>query len=429
MAKLPIPKTPEQWAQLQDAIKACWELHARPNQLTPLGDWDIWLIMSGRGWGKTRTAVQQVIRWARDNPGCIIHLVARTAADVRDTMVEGESGILACSSVEFMPKWEPSKRRITWPNGSQATTFSAEEPDALRGPQCHFYWADELASWKYVTDTWDNLQFGARLGAHVQGIITTTPRPIPKLKELVLASKTGTPWKVHITRGNTYDNAKNLAPSFLASIKAAYEGSRLGRQEIEGQILDDNPRALWRREWIESSRTAKAPEKLSRIVVAIDPAGSDSESADKTGIVVCASDWAGNYYVIDDATMTGTPLQWGTAAVALYHRHKAGKLIAEKNYGGQMVEHVIKSIDEHAPVKLVTATRGKAVRAEPVSTKAEQGKIHHVGCFPLLEDELCEWDPTDKNAASPNRLDALVWGITDLMGGDAFVGGGYDVSP
>ena len=408
------------------AILHDWPTWARPDQLAPESDWDVWLIMTGRGWGKTRTAAQQVCAWAEAGNDPYIHLVARTAADARDTMVEGESGILAISHPSRRPVYEPSKRRITWPNGTKATLFSAEEPDALRGPQCYKWWADEVASWKYMQDTWDMLQFGARLGAHPQGIVTTTPRPVRVLKDLVKRVESG---RVVMTRGHTRDNAQNLAPQFMAQILDRYAGTRLGRQELDGEILDDNPRALWRRAWIDAARVDKAPDGYQRVVVAVDPGIKSKEGSDATGIVVCGKDWRGQYYVVDDCTMIGTPREWALAVSAAYKRHQADRIVAEVNQGGEMVEHVIQSVDASLPVKMVHASRGKQLRAEPVSALAEQGKIHHVGFLGLLEDELCEWDPADANAPSPNRLDACVYGITELMGGEGFADGGWDVGP
>lgn len=433
---LPLPETPEQLAAMMRVIKSDWGIWARPDQLPPKTDWDIWCILSGRGWGKTRVGAQTVNMWAESGKYPIIHLIARTAADIRDTMVEGESGILACAKPWFAPRYNPSKRRIVWPNGTVALTFTAEQPEQLRGPQCHAWWADELASWRYIEDStagnkgaWSNLQMGARLGEHVLGIVTSTPRPVPIIKKLVAAAKTGNPWKVHLTRGATMDNRDNLSPSFVQNIMAEYDGTRLGRQELYGEILDDNPNALWQRAWIDRDRVANAPA-LRRIVVSVDPAGTSKETSDKVGITVQGRDSKGDLFLLEDSTMKGTPKEWGTAVVACYHRWKADKVVAESNFGGEMVSHVINSIDEDVPVKLVTASRGKAVRAEPISAKAEQGKIHHVGMFSELEDELCEWDPLDKNAKSPNRLDAMVWGMTDLGSGSYFAGGGNrDVGP
>jgi phage terminase large subunit-like protein len=276
---LPLPATPEQRRAALDALRYRWTLHARASQLQPEdSDWLIWAIITGRGWGKTRTAAEWVRYSIESEQAGRLHLVARTAADARDTMVEGESGILSISPPWNRPKYEPSKRRITWPNGAMAILFSADEPDALRGPQCDRWWADELASWRYLTETWDMLQMGARLGQCVRGIITSTPRPLKLLKDIMHRDTT------RVTRGHTFENAANLAPSFLSDIKDRYEGTRIGRQELAGDILDDDPNALWQRVNIDRDRVTKAPE-MARIVVGIDP--SCSETGDEAGIVVC----------------------------------------------------------------------------------------------------------------------------------------------
>lgn len=333
--------------------------------------------------------------------------MAETAADARDVLIEGESGILATSPPWNRPKYEPSKRRLTWPNGAMASTFSGDEPDQLRGPQFDTAWVDELAKYKYPQTAWDNLMFGLRLGMDPRAIVTTTPRPIPIIKELLNDPDTV------VTRGSLYENFENLAPSFVAKIKSRYEGTRLGRQEIEGEVLDDNPGALWKREaMIEQHRVTQHPD-LTRVAVAVDPQGSTVSG--ETGIVGAGMAMQGDtshFYTLEDASLSGTPEEWGRAAVTLYHKLKADVLVAERNYGGDMVESVIKTIDRTVNVKLVTASRGKQLRAEPVAAIYEQGRGHHVGTFPLLEDQMCEWEP---GLPSPDRLDALVWAGTELM--------------
>ncbi|MFW5871254.1 MAG: DNA-packaging protein [Verrucomicrobiota bacterium] len=386
---------------------------ARPDQLEPSGDWWLWLILSGRGWGKTRTGAE----WIRKliNSGAkYIHLVGRTAADVRDTMVRGESGLEAVCQFDVgnVPVYEPSKRLITWPCGAKALLFSAEEPDALRGPQCEYYWADELASWKYMQDAWNNLQFGARLGQNVRGVVTTTPRPVKLIKELIKDPG------VHSTRGKTSDNAANLAAQALVRLKSRYEGTRLGRQELNGEILDDNPNALWRRDDIENNRVAKAPD-LEQIVVAIDVAATSKEESDETGIIVVGL--AGEeYYTLADRSMRGTPHQWATAAVSAYHEFRADRIVYESNQGGEMIAHTIENVERGLPLKSVYASRGKHTRAEPIAAIYEQGRAHHVGFFPKLEDQMCEWEP---GMDSPDRMDALVWAYTDLNDGWSYVFG------
>lgn len=384
-------------------LKYDWEFWGRPNQLEPPGDWKIWLILAGRGWGKTRTGAEFVLKKIREGYRRIA-LVAPTAADARDVMVEGESGILAISPPWDMPNYEPSKRRITWNNGAIATLYAAERPDRLRGPQHDLFWADELATWKYI-ETWDMLMFGLRLGDNPMGIVTTTPRPIKLLKELIKEKNT------HTTKGSTYENRGNLASVFFEKIITKYEGTRLGRQEIDAEILDDNPNALWSRANIEDNKVTKHPA-LRRIVVAIDPATTDNETSDETGIIVAGLGVDGKGYVLDDLSLKDSPHGWGKQAVTGYYKHQADRIIGEVNNGGDMIEYVIKSVDSTVPFKKVHASRGKITRAEPVAALYEQNKIHHVGNFPQLEDQLCEWEP---GQGSPDRMDALVWAITELM--------------
>lgn len=371
-----------------------------------MGEWFTWLILTGRGWGKSRTGAEY-IRQRVDAGYSRIALVAETAADARDVLVEGESGILAISPPWNKPKYEPSKRRLTWPSGAMASTFSGDEPDQLRGPQFDTAWVDELAKYKYPQEAWDNLMFGLRLGMDPRAIVTTTPRPIPIIKMLLSDPDT------IVTRGSLYENFENLAPSFVAKIKARYEGTRLGRQEIAGEVLDDNPGALWKREeMIEAHRVTKHPD-LARIVVAVDPQGSTVSG--ETGIVVAGVAMIGDtphFYVLEDATLSASPDEWGRAAVTAYHKYHADRIVGEKNYGGDMVENTIKVIDRRVAYEGVTASRGKQLRAEPVAAFYEQGRGHHVGTFPLLEDELAQWEP---GLPSPNRLDALVWAGTELM--------------
>ena len=391
---------------------ALWRHIRRPEQCTPKGAWDIWLILTGRFWGKTRTGAEEVRDRVNTHRSHRIHLVARTAADARDTIVEGESGLMAVCQfdVDNLPVYEPSKRRITWPNGAIAILFSADEPDALRGPQCDFWWADELASWRYLQETWDNLLFGARLGTHVQGMITTTPRPIKLLQELLVTKG------VMVTRGSSLANSRNVAPNALAALRTRYEGTRVGRQEMSGEILDDNPGALWNRANIEKYRVSSFP-RLSYVYVGVDPAASSTEGSDETGIVVAGRDdqRPPHFYVIDDMSVAqATPNAWGKQVVAAYSKHRADLIVPEKNNGGEMVSNTIKVIDPKVPIEPVSASRGKRTRAEPVSALSEQGRLHMVGALPMLEDQLCEWDPTITDD-SPDRMDAMVWAITKLM--------------
>jgi phage terminase large subunit-like protein len=325
-------------------------------------------------------------------------------------MVEGESGILGCSFDDFAPTYEPSKRKLTWPNGSTAHLYSAEEPDRLRGPQHHYAWCDELAAWKY-TETWDMMLFGLRMGKQPRAIITTTPRPIPIIKELMKNEKCVT------SRGSTMDNAANLAPSFMEHIIARYEGTRLGRQELYAEILDDNPGALWTRGVLERSRIPSRKElHFGRIVVGVDPAITSTASSDYTGIVVCGIRDDGHYYVLADESMQGTPLQWAAKVIQVYNEWQADKIVAEVNNGGDLVETTLRTVDNRISFKKVTASRGKAVRAEPIASLYEQGRVHHVGNLSALEDQMCEWVPNDPKVKSPDRMDALVWALTELHG-------------
>jgi predicted phage terminase large subunit-like protein len=321
-------------------------------------------------------------------------------------MIEGESGILRISPPWFRPEYEPSKRRLTWPNGATATTYSAEEPDQLRGPNVDGAWCDELAAWKYAQEAWDMLMFTLRAGSDPRAVVTTTPRPTKIVRDLVAASTS------HVTRGRTYDNAANLAPAFMKQITAKYAGTRLGRQELDAEILDDNPGALWKRDQIEASRTTKPPDAFSRVVVAIDPAVTHSEDSDETGVIVGALGKDGHGYILEDASLKASPDGWARAAVTGYHKYHADRIVAETNNGGEMVEHTLRTIESTIPYRAVHASRGKLTRAEPVAALYEQSRVHHVGAFPALEDQMCQWTPGD---SSPDRMDALVWLLTDLM--------------
>jgi phage terminase large subunit-like protein len=395
-----------------------WRFWGRPSQQEPAGDWVTWLILAGRGFGKTRTGAEMVRAWAsggtplgRGRYGRIA-LVAETAADARDVMVEGESGILAVHPLDFRPLYEPSKRRLTWPNGAVATLYNAVEPDQLRGPQHDAAWCDELAKWRYVQETWDQLQFGLRLGDNPRQVITTTPRPLAVLRQIMSDPRTVT------TRGSTYDNRSNLAAAFFDSVITRYEGTRLGRQELAAEILDDMPGALWRRARIDELRKGEDDvPTLRRVIVAIDPAASTGEGAGETGIIGTGLGDDRQGYVLEDASCSEGPDGWARRAVALFDRLDADAIVAEVNQGGDMVESVIRSVRPTVPVIKVRATRGKAVRAEPISALYEQGRVHHVGSLPALEDQMCQFDPVTGLAGgvSPDRVDALVWGLTELF--------------
>jgi predicted phage terminase large subunit-like protein len=403
-----------------------WRFWARPEQVAPPGDWLVWLILAGRGWGKTRSGAEFILDavMAGHRRGA---LVARTAADARDVMVEGESGLIACAERRGLSAtYEPSKRRVVirLADGSNATltTYSAEEPDQLRGPQHDIAWADELAAWPNKTDAlgnsaWSNLLMGLRLGTRPQVVVTTTPRNTQLVREILKAPNT------QITRGSTFDNIANLAPSFRDLVIAKYEGTRLGRQELFAELLEDVDGALWTLAQIDALRIdmRERPE-LTRIVVAIDPPATSTGA--ECGIVVAGYGRDEHGYVLDDRSRRGTPDQWARAALQAYIDHGADELVIETNQGGDMAENTLKTTAqamaaEGAPtrtvkVKRVHASRGKRARAEPVSALYEQGRVHHVGAFTELEDQMTTWTP-DATSASPDRMDALVWAITRLM--------------
>jgi len=398
-----------------EAIEHDWGWWGRCNQQAPKGDWRTWLLLAGRGFGKTRSGAEcirdQVIHHRRRR----IALVAPTAADARDVMVEGESGLLAIGPPQQRPQYEPTKRRLTWPNGAIATTYSADEPERLRGPQHDAAWCDEIASWRYP-EAWDMLMFGLRLGPDPRVVVTTTPKPVKIIRELLTDPTTV------VTRGSSYENRANLADAFFAQIIRKYEGTRLGRQEIEAELLDDVPGALWNRTRLEELRwpLSKSVPDLVRIVVAIDPATTSGEDADETGIIVAGKDGGGRGYVLADRSGHYTPTEWAQLAIALYRQHKADRIVAEVNNGGDMVEATLRMIDPNVPYTAVHASRGKVVRAEPVAALYEQqpGRVFHVGTFPSLEDQMCGFTTDfDRKTAgfSPDRVDALVWALTDLL--------------
>lgn len=401
-----------------------WNFWARENQKEPEGFWNTWLVLAGRGFGKTRMGSE----WIRANAtgdtplGAPksgwkrIALVAETAADARDVMVLGDSGILACHPKDYRPEWSPTNRRLTWPNGVEAWVYNATEPDQLRGPQHHAAWVDELAKFRYMQETWDQLQFGLRLGQHPRALVTTTPRPLPLIKKLMADPDT------FITRGATIDNQANLAANTIKQLYERYGGTRLGRQELEGEILTDIPGALWNRDLIDADRLYEAPTDLERVIVAVDPAVSNNEGSDEHGVVVVGlardKDGYARGYVLEDGSLRGNPEDWARRAVSLFRSWSADKIVAEKNQGGQMVESTIKAVDRSVPVKLVHASRGKITRAEPISALYEQHRVHHCGRFDQLEDQMCLFSIDNiRNISngSPDRVDALVWGLTEIF--------------
>lgn len=401
-------------------LLADWEIWARPDQLPPAAapsgaPWITWLVLGGRGAGKTRAGAEWVRGLAlgrppfADRPVGRIALVAETMADVREVMVEGVSGLRAVHDDATRPRWEAVRRRLVWPNGAVAQGFSAEDPESLRGPQFEAAWLDELAKWRRAEATFDMLQFGLRLGARPRQMVTTTPRPSALLKRLLADPATA------VTRARTAHNARHLAPGFLDAVLARYGGTRLGRQELDGELIEDRPGALWARAALEALREAAAPP-LARIVVAVDPPASSRAGADACGLVCAGIDGGGCVHVLADASEAGLrPAVWAARAVALYRRFAADRIVAEVNQGGEMVKAVLAEIDPAVPVEMVRATRGKFLRAEPVAALYEQSRVRHAGAFPELEDEMCDFSADGLSSGrSPDRLDALVWAVTAL---------------
>jgi len=400
-----------------EELRHTWEFWARPNQLEPKGnDWDIWVALAGRGWGKTRAGAEWVRHRIRRGDK-IVHCVAPTKGDVRRVMVEGDSGLLnVCWKGDKtykgkdlgFPDWSPTNNTLTWENGAKAVFFSAEDPERLRGPQAYSAWCDELCAWRNAQETWDMLQFGLRLGRHPVVFITTTPKTTKLLRNILNDDKTVT------STGSTYDNEANLASTFLDAVRKTYEGTRLGRQELYAEILDEASGALWSRSLLAECEIEKeeVPD-LNRIVVSIDPAITSNKESDMTGIVVAGVDVNGIAYVLADCTGRYTPQQWAARAVSLFEEYEADRIVAERNQGGDMVRHTLQTENETVPIKLVHASRGKMARAEPVSALYEQSKIRHVKGLNDLEDQMVTWEPLG-SIGSPDRLDALVWAITDL---------------
>ena len=401
-----------------------WETTwAREEQKEPLGDWRVWLVKAGRGYGKTRTGAEWIRKQVETGLARRVALVARTTADIRDVMVEGESGILAVSHPEMMPRYEPSKRRVTWKNPDGrvraiATCYSADEPALLRGPQHDAAWCDELASWR-LKESWDNLMLGLRMGVRPRCVVTTTPKPTILLQDLMARASTVT------TEGSTYDNVDNLAPAFIVDVLDRYEGTHLGEQELHAKLLDEAEGALWRRQWIEGARWLQhqGPHPdLEQLVVAIDPAGTRKATSSETGIVVVgraqATESDGrtrpHFWVLEDRSGRYTPAGWAQLAIDAYYEFEGDWVIGERNNGGDMVENTVTQVDDTVPFDDVWASRGKVPRAQPVAALYQQGRVHHVGLFRDLEDQLCQWEP-EMGMESPDRLDALVWAISYMM--------------
>lgn len=382
-----------------------WRFWARPGQLAPDGDWRTWLVLAGRGFGKTEIGAQ----WIRErvkSGARTVALVAETQKDLEEVMIPR---ILKVSPPDEMPEVRYKPVRLRWPSGAVAFGYNGTEPDQLRGPEFDTAWVDEFAKYAKARDTWDMLQFTMRQGSP-QVLVTTTPRPIPIIKEIIAEETTV------VTRGSTMDNADNLATSFMDKIVAKYAGTRLGRQELDGEIVDDVPGALWTRAMLDATRVKEAPA-LARVVIAIDPSGTDGDDeGDDVGIVAAGRGVDGRGYVLADRTCKLSPEGWARIGVTAYYEFEADRIVAERNFGGAMVKSVIKTTDSNVPYKEVSASRGKAVRAEPISALYEQGRVSHVGGHPELEDEMVLMTPGgylgDK---SPNRTDALVWALTEVM--------------
>lgn len=372
-------------------------------------EWTTWLILGGRGAGKTRAGAEWVRAIATADKTARIALIGETEHEVREVMIEGVSGLLAVHRDDERPQWIPTRGRVEWKNGAVAQVFTAENYESLRGPQFSAAWLDELAKWRHAEATFDMLQFGLRLGGRPRQVVTTTPRPIGLLKRIIADPRTA------VTHAGTRANARNLSPAFLDAVLARYHGTRLGRQEIDGEIVEERNDALWTRAGIESCRVDSAPA-LKRIVVAVDPPASAKRGADACGIVAVGRADNGTIYVIADESVSGlTPQGWAVKAVALWRRLQADALVAEVNQGGDMVKAVVNAVDPEIPVTPVHATRGKYLRANPVSQLYEQGRVKHVGAFPELEDEMCDFGLDGLSSGrSPDRLDALVWAVSAL---------------
>lgn len=403
-----------------------WKLWARPSQLPPgpdcecgcKGQWLNWVILAGRGWGKTRTGAEWVHGVINDGTYKLMHLVGATAADARDIMILGESGLLATQKRQNPVTWSPTKRRLTWANGAEALVFSADEPERLRGLQCEAAWADELAAWRYP-EAWSQLSLGLRLGPFPRTLVTTTPRPKQIIRDLAEGEAN------HITRGSTYDNSSNLARAFLNEITTNLERDqkRFGRQEIYAEILDESDLAYWTRDILDRHRVTEKKYReevvLKKVVIGVDAAVSFGAESAETGIVVCGMGMNDTAYVLQDASGKYRPEGWARKVSALYHAWSVEspevRVVAEKNQGGELIRHTIQVEDQQVPVKLVHASKNKLTRAEPVATAYERGKVKHVGDFPKLEDQMCTYEAGDQN--SPDRMDAMVWALTELVVG------------
>ncbi len=403
----------EQTRREDETTRYNWQKWARPKQLPPPGEWRVWLILAGRGFGKTRTGAETLRQWVREGTCRRIALVAETETEVRQVMVEGSSGLLAVHSPSEKPIYEPTKRQLTWPNGAIATCFSSESYERLRGPQFDGAWVDELAKFRGDQQVWDQLMFSLRLGQNPRVIVTTTPRPTKLLKKLINDPH------VIITKGTTFENTTNLAEPFLSYMRHRYEKSWLGRQELYADIIEEKQGALWTPALLEQARSSFQASPLQRLVIAIDPAMSHGTQSDETGIIAAGITSAGTGIVLEDLSLKAPPSVWVRKAIEAYHRLKADCIVAEVNMGGNLVEHLLRNEDSSISYKALHATRHKILRAEPIASLYERGKIWHATYLPELEEQLCSYVP-GISSKSPDRLDALVWALTDLMLNDSY---------
>ena len=387
--------------------------HARPKQIAPDTDWDIWMALAGRGFGKTRSGAEWVREMCTGDSPIRMAIISETQKDLEEVMVEGVSGILSCCHPDEMPTYLKKPVKLKWPNGSLVLGYTATTPEVLRGPQFHAAWCDELAKWRYARETWEQLQFGLRLGDHPKVFITTTPRPIQLMKDLIA----GTEGKIEIVKGSTLDNRSNLSPKYLKSVLKKYSGTRLGRQELDAEMLGDMPGALWTQGQIDTYRVnleEKVPE-MSRTVVAVDIAVSNTENSDEHGIMVCGVH-GGTGYLIEDGSLKGSPVEWARRAIGLMDKHGAYGIVVETNQGGDLIRQTLESVRPGVCVIEVRASKGKHVRAAPIASLAEQGRIRHIGNFPSLEEQLTLMTQEGyQGSDSPDRLDAYVWGFTQLF--------------
>ncbi|MBL8687471.1 MAG: DNA-packaging protein [Rhodospirillaceae bacterium] len=383
-----------------------WRFWARPEQLPPVAPWETWLVLAGRGFGKTRTGAEWVRAEAESGRRRRIALVGPTLRDVKKTMVEGEAGVVSISPPWFRPLFVKSELRLVWPNGVVADLYSAERPDRLRGPNHDAAWADELAAWTHE-ETWDNLELTLRGGSDPKRVVTTTPKPRQMLKRLIADPTT------LVTRGSTQANADNLAKGYVTRLERRYAGTRLGRQELDAEMLEDAEGALWNLKRLDQLRVA-VPPGLKRVVVAIDPAVSTGSRSAETGIVVAGLGEDGIGYVLKDLSGRHRPEEWAERAIAAFRAHRADRVVGEVNNGGDLVEATLRAVDPKIPFRAVSASRGKRVRAEPIAALYEQGRVRHVGALPKLEDQMVSWAPGE-DTGSPDRVDALVWALTELM--------------